>query len=232
MKKKYQWLLFDADNTLFDFDGAAKLAFQDTLKAFDIAYHPHYINLYQSINNIVWAAYENGQLKSKVLRTKRFEMFLKEIGKDGSADKMNVFYLNSLIINSSLIKGARNLLNKLYQNYKLVLITNGLKEVQRPRLAQTGLTKYFEAIIVSDEIGVGKPQKGFFDYTFEQIKHPPKERVLVIGDNIHSDIKGGIDYGLDTCWYNPFGRQNESSLLPTFEIKKLDEIVERFLKIE
>lgn len=224
MQKKYQWLLFDADNTLFDFDGAAKLAFRDTLEQFQIPYRSHYLNIYKSVNNIVWKDYEEGKLSAKVLRSKRFELFLKEIEQERKPDAMNVFYLNRLIANSELIRGARTLLDKLQQHYKMVIITNGLKEVQRPRLKLTRLTPYFETIVVSDEIGVGKPQRGFFDYTFSQINHPNKTDVLVIGDNLNSDIKGGVDYGLDTCWYNPFGKDNETEIKPTYEIRKLKEL--------
>ncbi|MEM1120792.1 MAG: YjjG family noncanonical pyrimidine nucleotidase [Bacteroidota bacterium] len=218
---KYEWLLFDLDNTLLDFDQAALRAFQQTLAIFNIRSQPHYYKLYKKINNKVWRDYENKAISSVALRPKRFELFLAETAQKADPNIMSATYLKLLVKHSTLLEDAKELLDFLQPNYKMAIITNGLKEVQRPRLALTKIDHYFEAIIVSDEIGVAKPQKAYFDHTFQQIQHPDKSSVLVIGDGLNSDIKGGYNFGLDTCWLNPKGQQNTLDLQPTYEIQKL-----------
>lgn len=226
MSKKYNWLLFDVDNTLLDFDSAAKIAFHKTLEIFKIPARPQIYSIYKKVNHLVWTAYENKEISSEALRPKRFELFLKEINLPGQPAEMNETYLSLLIESSTLWRGAKDVLNQLSSQYQMAVITNGLKEVQRPRLALTQIDHFFQTIIVSDEIGVAKPQAGFFDYAFQQIKSSSKNKVLVIGDSLNSDIKGGINYGLDTCWFNPMGKDNTSGLQPTYEIRTLRELME------
>lgn len=221
---KYEWLLFDLDNTLLDFDRAAFTAFYETLATFDIVVQPHFYRLYKKVNAKVWYAYENKKITTEALRYKRFELFLKEINSEGQPVQMSETYLSNLVKHSILLDGARELLDDLKPNYNLGIITNGLKEVQRPRLTLTKITNYFEVIIVSDEIGMAKPQFDYFDYTFAQMNRPAKAEVLVIGDSLNSDIQGGINYGLDTCWYNPNKLQNKSSFQPIYEINQLSNL--------
>ena len=99
-----------------------------------------------------------------------------------------------------------------------------MKEVQRPRLQKTEIQRFFEIIVVSDEIGVSKPHPGFFEHAFHQMQRPPTEKVLVVGDNLEADIKGGNQSGTDTCWYNPKKRTNETGILPNYEISSLEEL--------
>ena len=106
----------------------------------------------------------------------------------------------------------------------MALVTNGLKVVQRPRIAKSQTGHYFQAIVVSEEIGASKPGRTFFDYTFQQIGHPPKSEVLIVGDSLNSDIQGGNNFGIDTCWYNPAKKYNESAIKPTFEIQSLQHL--------
>jgi YjjG family noncanonical pyrimidine nucleotidase len=221
---KYKWLLFDLDNTLLDFDGAAITAFQKTLSVSGIASQPHYYKLYKKINHQVWTAFENKEINAVELRTRRFELFLQSIEKDGFPAEMSKQYLSFIVEHSNLLQGARALLDHLQPQYQMAIITNGLKEVQRPRISLTKIGHYFETIVVSDEIGHAKPDAAFFDYTFNQIRQPKKEEVLVIGDSLNSDIKGGNNYGMDTCWCNLKQEENTSNQQPTFEINDLKEL--------
>lgn len=231
MSKKYDWLLFDVDNTLLDFDSTAKIAFYKTIESFKIPSRSHHYSIYKKVNHLVWTAYENKEISSEVLRPKRFELFLKELNLIGNPLEMSQTYLSFLVEHSTLWKGAKDLLNQLSPDYQMAVITNGLKEVQRPRLALTQIDHYFKTIVVSDEIGVAKPQSGFFDYTFEQIQQPPKNRVLVIGDSLNSDMKGGQNYGVDTCWFNPLGKGNLTEVVPTYEIRTLRDLVDNVLDL-
>ena len=220
----YDWIFFDADNTLFDFDRAEHDALELVLVDLGAAYDESYFEVYQQINKACWRAFENGELPKNQLRTIRFERFFAHYGLVADPGDVSRKYLQKLSESAHLLEGADDLLLRLSNDYRLALVTNGLKEVQRPRFARSGIEHYFELIVVSDEIGVAKPERGFFDYVFRQIGGPRPDRVLIVGDNLNSDIRGGIQYGIDTCWYNPNGFRGEITVRPTYTIQKLEEL--------
>lgn len=220
----YKWLLFDADNTLLDFTSASKKAFTKALKIMDIPNEDSLFSMYKKANRVVWTAFEKGEMDTITLRYKRFELFLDAIQLKRDPKLFSTTYLDNLVEHSELLDGAQKLLDRIHGQFKIGLITNGLKEVQRPRLAHTNTTKYFDIVVVSDEIGVAKPNSGFFDIAFQEMGFPAKKDVLVIGDNIHSDILGGIEYQVDTCWFNPSKQPNATSIKPTFEIHQLSQL--------
>ena len=221
----YNWILFDADNTLLDFTGASKMAFSDAIKQLDIPPSPNLFDRYKKVNHIVWTELENGKINAVTLRKRRFELFLQDIEVNRDPVLFNQLYLENLVAHSKMLPGARQLLHHLHGKTKLGLITNGLKEVQRPRLAHTQIDHFFDVIVVSDEIGVSKPDTAYFEYVFNEMGHPPKESVIVVGDNLNSDIKGGVDYGVDTCWFNPNNQPNESDIAPTHHAQDFDKIL-------
>ena len=220
----YDWLLLDADNTLFDFDRcegqALQLALADKEIAFSADHHP----TYNVINQQCWRDYEDKKISKAELRLRRFELFFDSIGVSLDPDEFGRNYLVHLSTAAFLLDGALDLLGKLQANHQLALVTNGLKEVQRPRLEAGALRDFFDVIIVSDEIGHAKPHAPFFDYTFEQIGRPEKERVLIVGDNINADVKGGLDYGIHACWFNPGKKEKPQHIQPTYEIRQLHEL--------
>ncbi len=222
---KYDWILFDADNTLMDFTKASEKAFAQALQNLNIPKKPDYFSRYKKVNHEVWTAFEKGEIDASTLRSKRFELFLIDIQIERDPRLFNTFYLNNLVEHTTLYEGALGMLEYLKGKTKLGLITNGLKEVQRPRLHHTGIYHLFDSIVVSDEIGVAKPDPAYFDYAFREMNHPPKEKVLVVGDNLHSDIKGGINYGLDTCWFNPDKQENTTAIFPTFMAQSFAEVL-------
>ncbi|HHM21047.1 MAG TPA: HAD family hydrolase, partial [Bacteroidetes bacterium] len=159
-------------------------------------------------------------------RLVRFERFLTVIGEYRDPHELSTYYLKELSGIGFLLDGARTLLEDLLdRGHRLCLITNGLKEVQRSRIAAARMEPYFEAIVISDEIGTAKPHAGFFQYAFSAIGHPDKEKVVVVGDSLSSDIQGGNNFGLATCWFNPDGRDNITAHRPDYEIKNLEEIL-------
>ena len=115
---------------------------------------------------------------------------------------------------------AREVLDSLAGTATLALITNGIGEVQRTRIERLAIEHYFDAIVISGEVGKAKPGTEIFDIVFERLDAPDKETALIIGDNLGSDIQGGINYGIDTCWYNPGGR-NSNGVTATHEIVDL-----------
>jgi len=222
---KYEWLLFDLDDTILEFSVSEHYALERTLHQVGVSFSPTNFSIYEKINRRCWDAFEEGNLLQADLNEARFSQLLATLNLPTvNANELGNYYLEQLSEKAVFMNGAKAMLEAYHQKYRLGIVTNGLKEVQRPKLEKHNLTHYFEAIIVSDEIGVSKPNTAFFDYTFTKIKFPPKEKVLIIGDSLNSDIKGGINYGIDTCWYNPNKKENKTSNTPTYEINNLNEL--------
>ncbi len=224
---KYQWIFFDADDTLFDFTKSAHHALSCTLQHFEIKTDPVYFQTYKEINNEVWGAFERNEITASELRLVRFEKFMDAIGEYRDPAELSRFYLQELSQTDFMVDGARALVEEfLEKGHRLCLITNGLTDVQRPRIQKVDFGKYFESIVVSDEIGIAKPDAGFFEHAFSEIGRPAKEEVIVVGDSLNSDIQGGNNFGLDTCWYNPSGSANHTKHLPTYEIDRIGRLRE------
>jgi len=223
---KYQWLLFDADDTLFDYGRAEAGALQRTFDDLGLAFQPDYLPVYSQINRGVWRAFEQGQITAEALRTKRFELLFEALGLSADAQVFSQRYLPNLAFGSELIEGALEVVRALHGKYQLAVITNGLKDVQRPRLACSAIQPYIAHLIISEEVGAAKPAPAIFDAAFERMGHPRKDEVLLIGDSLSSDMRGGIAYGLDTCWFNPSGQPRDRALPVTFEIRRLAELLE------
>lgn len=223
---KYDWLLFDLDDTILDFNEALNFAFYETLKKYEISSKEDLMPTYKKINRACWDALEEGTLSQNDLRHERIKRFLEAIGSDHDPAAYSTDFHLSLSANIYYVGNAESLLPQWSKSFNLAMVTNGFKDIQRPRIEKAELEKHFKHITISDEIGVSKPRRGFFDYTFKQINHPPKERVLIIGDSLGSDIKGGNDFGIDTCWFNHHGKKKPSDNSPTFAINKLEELDE------
>ena len=124
-----------------------------------------------------------------------------------------------------MIEGAQEVLDALRAKYRFAILTNGLQSVQRNRLAHSAIKNDIVALVISEEIGFAKPERGFFDAAFARIGNPPKERALMIGDSLSSDIQGASDYGIDSCWYNPDRQARPASPAITYEITHLRELI-------
>jgi len=222
---KYEWLLFDLDNTLLDFNVSEHYALGKVLETVGIVFNETHLSIYEKINRQCWDDFDAGKLPQGAINNLRFSRFLTALNlPNQNATQLGDYYLTQLSEKSVFMEGGEDLLKKHAQAYQLGIITNGLKQVQRPKLMKSGLANYFEIIVVSDEIGISKPQPAIFEYAFEKIGFPDKEKVLMIGDSLNSDIQGGINYGIDTCWYNFKQKENATLIKPTYEIKHLREL--------
>lgn len=228
-QKTYQWLLFDADGTLFDFAQAESQALSTTLASFGLQIQPHHFQIYHAINRRVWQAFERGEITAATLRQQRSADFIAAIGLDVSVQQFTQTYLHRLGQQTMLLDGAEQVIQALSPAYALMLITNGLKEVQRARWAASSLRPYFSDIVISDEVGVAKPDPRIFDVAFTQMDNPPRSQVLMIGDSLSSDILGGVQYGLDTCWLNRQEKPAPDHLPIRYEIHQLRELLEILL---
>lgn len=222
---KYKWILFDADGTLFDFDTAAVNALRNCFAQFGHRFEDHYLEIYERINLQFWRDLEAGLVSPTELRSKRFEQLFEAIGITCDAHGFGDQYLKNLSDNSDLYDGAEEVVKQLAGNAKLMMITNGLQEVQRPRFARAAIKAYFEDFVISEEVGSAKPHAAIFDAAFALMGQPDKSEVLIVGDSLSSDIQGGHNYGIDTCWYNPQGKARNGAAAAQYEIASLSELL-------
>ena len=220
----YSWLLFDADDTLFDYPKAESGALRTTFEHFGQVYRSEILRIYQVFNRQVWGEFERGEILPQDLRLKRFRLLFDELQVSLDPQDFSTQYLENLARASDLLPDAAVVLEVLSRNYHIALVTNGLKDVQRPRLERSSIRPFIEKIFISEEMGVAKPDPGFFDTVFREVGNPPKSKVLIIGDSPTSDMQGGINYGIATCWFNPFGKTSELPI--THEINALKQLLD------
>jgi len=223
--QRYQWLLFDADGTLFDFDRSQAIALEEVFRLQQVPFQSGYLVTYQQISRTLWEALERGEITPTVLKVRRFELLLAAIGIDHPPAAFSDRYLECLATRAELITETVEVLEALRGKYRMAILTNGLQAVQRPRLARSAIRDYMADIIVSEEIGAPKPHQRYFDAAFAQLKIPSKRDALMIGDSWASDIMGALNYGLDTCWYNPEKKPRPAAGDITREITDLRELV-------
>lgn len=227
MKKHYPWLWFDADNTLFDYNKAEDTALVKALQIHNLPFEEGYKTTYQRINQGLWQALERKEIRPEVLRVRRFEMFLEAAGQGVDiAEEISRVYIEQLALCTDMIDGALEVLQTLQKTSKFALITNGLTAVQRSRLSLSPIEHFFSAVIISEEIGAAKPHADFFNIAHERTGFPPKDEILVIGDSLSSDMRGGVDFGVDTCWFNPRGEARPGNLPITYEIDRLTALLD------
>ena len=165
----YKWLLFDADNTLFDFDTDSATALTKTFAFGQIEHNPETVAAYYRINKACWDAFELGEISAETLRAERFRRLLAELGQAGDAGELSNRYIQHLGEGTTLLPGARDLLFVLHTRFNMLLITNGLTEVQRPRFAATNMNRFFKHTVISNEVGYAKPDPRIFDVCFEKM---------------------------------------------------------------
>lgn len=223
-KKRYDVLLFDADGTLLDFDRAEADGFKKVLEHFGFPPEESYVEEYHVLNKACWEAYEEGKLSRDRVLTVRFERFFGDRGLTVDGNEAEEVYRHYLDQGADLLDHALETLAYLKERYTLYLVTNGVAKTQHTRLEASGLRPYFKEIFISEEVGSKKPEKEFFDHCFARIPEVSPKRILIIGDSLSSDMQGGVNAGIDTCWFNPHGEENRRNLPLTFEIAQLEEL--------
>lgn len=222
--KKYKTLFFDADDTLLDFGAAESLALRLLFKDQKITLTAELEAHYKELNQGLWRAHEEGKIERDELLNTRFSLLFKEYGKEVDGVLLEENYRMYLEEGHQLVNGALELLNDLQKKYDLYIVTNGVSKTQDRRLRDSGLHPFFKGVFVSEDTGFQKPMKEYFDYVFERIPNFSLEHGLIIGDSLSSDIKGGMLAGLDTCWFNPKVKPNNTEIQPTYQIQTLEEL--------
>ena len=223
MPPRYQWIFLDADNTLFDYDRAEATALEQTFLHFGFAYGNGVRQTYREINRQVWEDFEKGKIDKATLQTTRFQKLLETYANEADAAAFNAHYLGIFAECGCLIDGAAGVCAKLSEHCSLVIATNGISNVQQQRLKNSGLTPYITQVVVSEDTGYQKPDARFFEYAFDLCGIHDKSSVLMVGDSLSSDIKGGVNAGIKTCWYNPNGLE-VSEPAADYEIHNLEEL--------
>lgn len=219
---KYEIIIFDADETLFDFKKSERHAFKNTMLEFNIAYdESHHLEIYQGINTTIWKEFEDGLITQKALKTERFIRLADKLKSNFDPLTFSKSYMKHLSHASFLYEDSTQVIEGLHKSYRLIIVTNGLKDVQDNRIRKSVLAKHFEDIVVSEEIGVSKPNPKIFEHALNNINYTNKKKVLIVGDSLTSDIQGGINFGIDTCWYNPNKISNDQGIHPTYEVSSL-----------
>lgn len=222
---KYYCILFDADNTLLDFDAAEAKALNETLTNYEIEPNAETIQTYRIINEELWRQLEKGQIRREKLMNERFTRFLKTIGKAGNGAEMNRFYLDRLSCHPDLLgPDVLDVLRELSEVATLAVVTNGFERVQSRRAKDSGILNYMEGIFVSERADSEKPNRKIFDNALRTLGVENREHVLMVGDSLTSDVQGGVNAGLDTCWLNASHAENPGKICPTYEIASLAEL--------
>ena len=218
--KPYEWILFDADETLFEFDALRGLKLM--FSRFGINFSDADFSEYQLVNKPLWVQYQNGEISATQLQYQRFQSWAERL--DETPKTLNSAFLSAMADICAPLQGAANLLNTLRGKMKLGIITNGFTELQQVRLERTGFRDHFDVLIISEQVGVAKPHPEIFEYALSAMGHPSRERVLMVGDNPDSDILGGLNAGPHTCWVNADNKPEPTDIKPHYQVSSLSEL--------
>lgn len=222
---KYEVIIFDADETLFDFKKSERESLKNTMREFNIEYDENYhLKVYKDINTAIWKELENGLITQKKLKVERFKRLSHGLNAGFDEIKFAKSYMKHLSYASFLYDESMALVESLSKDYRLTIITNGLTDVQENRIRKSIIGTYFEDIVISEEVQVSKPDPKIFELALNNIKYTNKRKVLMVGDSLSSDIQGGINFGIDTCWFNSNKTVNKTDIKPTYEISDLMEL--------
>jgi len=216
----YEWILFDADETLFEFDALRGLKLMFSRLGVDFSDAD--FSEYQLVNKPLWIQYQDGAISAAELQYQRFQAWAERL--DETPKTLNSAFLSAMADICAPLNGAAQLLNALRGKVKLGIITNGFTELQQIRLERTGFRNHFDVLIISEQVGVAKPHPDIFEHALSVMGSPARERVLMVGDNPDSDILGGLNAGLQTCWINTGNKPEPAGIKPHYQVASLPEL--------
>ncbi|MER2261044.1 MAG: YjjG family noncanonical pyrimidine nucleotidase [Psychrobacillus sp.] len=221
---RYDVILFDLDDTLFDFGETERNAFHQLFVEYGLPNGlQDYLSSYKAISKVLWDELEKGSTTLELLKIERFKRLFLEHNLKLDVEAVSHKYIENLGREIHLISGVEEMLASL-AGCRLAILTNGFQIAQHARIKGSPLKDVFEAIITSEEAGYQKPQPAIFEYTFKKLGITKKSKVLMVGDSLTSDIQGGNQFGIDTCWFNPSQKENTTAILPTYEIENWSQL--------
>lgn len=224
-------VLLDLDDTILDFKKAERKALSSTLEQMGLRPTEDVIQRYSEINQAQWQLLEENKLTRAQVITRRFSLLFEEKGIEADVDRTQQLYREELAKGHYFLPGAEELLEVLFQSYSLYLVSNGNGKVQDGRIESAGIGKYFREMFISERMGVNKPAKEFFDLCFARIGEVNPEQTVIIGDSLTSDIRGGLNAGIHTIWYNPKALPEREDIRPEYQVHALGEIPELLKRI-
>ena len=216
-----KFVLLDLDDTILDFHKAEAIALRGTFQELGLRSTDEIVARYSEINSRQWQLLEQGRLTRDEILTRRFTLLFREFGIDCSGEKAQAIYERRLGIGHYFMPGAEALLDALYGKYEMYVISNGTAAVQDSRIESAGISRYFGEIFVSQRLGHDKPAREFFDACFARIPGFDREKAVIIGDSLTSDIQGGINAGIRTVWYNYRHKPADADIVPDYETDSL-----------
>jgi len=220
----FEFLFIDLDDTILDFKMQEDVAIVKTLTEAGIAPTEETCRRYSQINKDHWARMEKGEIDRNQVLFGRFQVLFAELGVEADWEKAALDYMENLSEGHYFLPGAEEALKKLSKKYRLFITSNGTAKVQNKRLDSAGIRQCFEGIFISQDIGINKPDKGFFDYAFARIPGFDPSKAMIVGDSPSSDILGGQNAGIATCWINPNHRKYSREVPPDYEIESLAQL--------
>lgn len=223
--REFTTIFWDVDGTLLDFHYSQRCSLQQCFHSINRELTEEMIHRYSQINDAFWKKLELGEVSKDELLKGRFLQLFEEY--DITGVELPSFlrqYQEGLGNNYQFIDDSLTICKSLYGRVKQYVITNGVTVTQNRKLKLSGLADVMEDIFISERIGAPKPQKEFFDYCMAHAKEKDKSRILIVGDSLSSDIKGGVQAGIPTCWYRPDETENSTEYIPDYEINDLHRI--------
>lgn len=217
-------IFFDLDDTLLDFRRAEAEALRRTFRRFGIDPAPEILDRYHVINREQWELLEEGRLTRPQVLTRRFDLLFEELGVRRSSREVCDCYEALLAEGHWFVPGAQPLLETLAPRYDLYLASNGAAAVQRSRLKSAGIGPYFKGIFISEEMPADKPSLAFFQAAFAAIPQFDQTAALMVGDSLTSDIRGGKNAGIRTCWFNPQDKPARTDIIPDYTVTALSQL--------
>lgn len=217
-------ILLDIDNTLIDFNECARHSIMKIFNDFNLPYSENVFETFIKENIKIWKRLEKGEITKAFLRANRWNIILNKLNLVADGPAIEELFEKGIAESAYEVTGATELLEYLHKKHTLYVISNGFRAVQENRLNISGFNKYFSGMFFSEDIGISKPQKEFFDYCFRGINYPEKENVILIGDSLSADIIGGNNYNIKTIWFNKNNEKCPDNIKPTYIVRTLSEI--------
>ena len=218
-----EFLFLDLDDTILDFHKAERIAISKTIREFGVEPTEEILDLYHGINKWHWEQLELGKLTRTEVLVNRFGVLFEKLGREVDAPKCAKTYEYNLSQGHWFLPGAEEAVDALSKKYRLFLASNGTATVQKGRMTSANLYRFFETVFVSQEIGHNKPSKEYFDACFARIPGFDREKAMIVGDSLSSDIKGGVNAGIKTVWVNP-EHKDCGNIKPDYEIEYLSQL--------